>query len=149
MRLSTLRLSALQLSTLRLSTLLAVGALTFGLLQPGAMAAATAGGVESGTNVVSNADGENALETGDYPRAQTAFSSALASGKNNTETEGYLRLGLGEALLWQGSIADAGKQFDKAKSLLKNADQRYRARLLDDYAYFYQTQGKWTRRWTP
>ncbi len=142
MRLSTLRLSALQLSTLRLSILLPVMALTFGLLQPGAMAAATAGGVESGTNVVSNADGENALETGDYPRAQTAFSSALASGKNNTETEGYLRLGLGEALLWQGSIADAGKQFDKAKSLLKNADQRYRARLLDDYAYFYQTQGK-------
>jgi tetratricopeptide (TPR) repeat protein len=132
----------IEVTEMRLSALLPMVALTFGLLQPVAMAAASAGGIESGTNVVSNADGENALECADYPRAQTAFESALASGKSNAETEGYLRLGLGEALLWQGSISDAGKQFDKAKSLLKNADQKMRARLLDDYAYYYQTQGK-------
>ncbi|MBS2004677.1 MAG: tetratricopeptide repeat protein [Cyanobacteria bacterium SZAS LIN-5] len=127
---------------MRLSALLTMVALTFGMLQPAATASANAGGVQAATNVVSNADGENALETGDYPRAQKAFSSALATGSSNAETEGYLRLGLGEALLWQGSLSDAGKQFDKAKSLLKNADQKLQARLLDDYAYYYQTQGK-------
>jgi len=128
---------------MRLSALLPMLALTLGFLQPVTIASTiTAGGIASGTNTISNADGENALQTQDYARAQQVFSNALASGKKDASEEGYLRMGLGEALLWQGSIDDAGKQFDKAKSLLKNADITMKARLLDDYAYLYQTQGK-------
>ncbi len=129
---------------MRLSALLPmVVALTLGLLQPVTMASTiTAGGIASGKDTLSNADGENALETQDYARAEKVFSSALASGKKDAGDEGYLRMGLGEALLWQGSINDAGKQFDKAKGLLKNADVKMRGRLLDDLAYMYQTQGK-------
>ncbi len=127
---------------MRLSALLPMVALVLGLLQPLTLASTITAGTASGTNTISNADGENALETQDYARAEQVFSSALASGKKSAEDEGYLRMGLGEALLWQGSINDAGKQFDKAKSLLKDADVKMRGRLLDDFAYLYQTQGK-------
>lgn len=127
---------------MRLSALLPMLALTFGLLQPVTLATNITAGTASGTNTISNADGENALQTQDYARAQQVFTTALANNKKSGEDEGYLRLGLGEALLWQGSLAEAGKEFDKAKSLLKNADITLKARLLDDFAYLYQTQGK-------
>lgn len=109
--------------------------------QSAANAATTAGGVQTGEHGKSP-DGENALETGDYARAQQVFSQALASGKKDSQEEGYLRTGLGEALMWQGSINDAGKEFNKASSLLKNGDLKLRARLLEDLGYYYQTQGK-------
>jgi Tfp pilus assembly protein PilF len=130
-----------EVSIMRLSALVSMVAITTCLLQPVAIAASNVGAVQA-ASYTSNADGENALETGDYSRAQQVFSSALANGKSDAITEGYLRLGLGEALMWQGSMNEADKSFKKASSLLKNADVKLKARLLDDLAYLYQIQGK-------
>ncbi len=127
---------------MRLPALLFMVALTTCLWHPVANAASTTAAVQT-TNYAANADGENALVTSDYKRAQKAFTAALASGKKDSATEGYLRIGLGESLLWQGSINDAGKEFNKATSLLKkDGDVKLKARLLDDLAYLYQAQGK-------
>jgi hypothetical protein len=92
-----------------------------------------------------NADGENALATGDYTRAQSVFSAAIANVGKQPALEGYLRTALGEALLWQGKTSEAAKEFKRASSLVNTAfaagdDQR--ARLLDDMAWLYQSQNK-------
>lgn len=132
---------------MRLTVVLPMVALSFFLVQPNLfaasdlLAASNVAAVQT-ESYATNPDGENALQTGDYPRAQTVFSAALSAGKNDTNMEGYLRAGLGEALMWQGLLNEAGKEFSKATSLLKNADPKMRARLLDDLAYFNQTQGK-------
>lgn len=131
---------------MRLSVVLPVVALITFWWQPVALAASNPAANTAAIQTAAyttNADGENALATSDYKRAQSAFSTALAGGKKEATTEAYLRIGLGESLLWQGSINEAGKEFNKAKSLLKkDGDVKLKARLLDDLAYFYQAQGK-------
>ncbi|HEY9678815.1 MAG TPA: tetratricopeptide repeat protein [Drouetiella sp.] len=128
---------------MRLRSILPLVALSFLATQPAMIADSSNSASVQAANYTKNPDGENALDTGDYPRAQTVFSNALSSGgKKDPMTEGYLRMGLGEALFWQGSIPEATKEFNKANSLLKNGDAKLRAHLMDDFAYMYQAQAK-------
>lgn len=84
-------------------------------------------------------DGEQAINMGDYPRAETLFGSALKSA-NDTNRPTF-EVGLGEAILWQGRFSDAAKQFKRAQSVVKD-NGMLQARLSDDLGYLYQAQGK-------
>jgi tetratricopeptide (TPR) repeat protein len=89
-----------------------------------------------------NQDGERLLHIGDYVRAEQSFRTALANAAKNSAAEMYAHLGLGEALLWQGQIADAGKEFKRAESLERKASAgpSLSSRLQDDYSWFYQAK---------
>jgi|AGTN01.1.fsa_nt_gi hypothetical protein len=84
-------------------------------------------------------DGEQAINMGDYPRAETLFLSALKTA--NETNRPTFEVGLGEAILWQGRISDAAKQFKRAQSAVKD-NGMLQARLSDDLGYLYQAQGK-------
>lgn len=92
-----------------------------------------------GANQVVVDDGEQAINMGDYPRAETLFLSSLKTA--NDTNRPTLEVGLGEAILWQGRISDAAKQFKKAQSVVKD-NGMLQARLADDLGYLYQAQGK-------
>lgn len=84
-------------------------------------------------------DGEQAINMGDYPRAETLFLSALKTA--NETNRPTFEVGLGEAILWQGRISEAAKQFKRAQSVVKD-NGMLQARLSDDLGYLYQAQGK-------
>ncbi|MGH9550255.1 MAG: tetratricopeptide repeat protein, partial [Terriglobales bacterium] len=66
----------------------------------------------------------------------------MASKPSGAE-EGYLRTGLGEALLNQGRFSEAAKELKRAYSIIDKtqpATSDLRARVLDDMAWISQTQ---------
>lgn len=87
-------------------------------------------------------DGQNALDIGDYARAESIFTSALSSAAKNSDEEMALHIGLGEALLWQGKNDKAAKEFSKAQSVGKSSSStRLQSQLLDDLSWLSQAKG--------
>jgi hypothetical protein len=91
-------------------------------------------------------EGENALNLGDYPRAEKYFASTLKNASANPTQEISLRTGYAEALLWQDKISEAAAQFKKVKSLASRrgaqATSQQLVRLSDDYSWLAQAQNK-------
>ncbi len=90
-------------------------------------------------------EGDNALNVGDYARAERYFASALGQSGLSKEQEGYLRTGYGEALLWLDRVSEAAAQFKKARNLIMDkggGDAARQVRLLDDQAWLAQAQNK-------
>jgi hypothetical protein len=91
-------------------------------------------------------EGENALNLGDYPRAEKYFAATLKNSSANISQEIGLRTGYGEALLWQDKISEAAAQFKKAKALASGrngqATPQQLVRLSDDYSWLAQAQNK-------
>jgi tetratricopeptide (TPR) repeat protein len=99
---------------------------------------------------------ENALDTGDYARAQTLITNRLnnLTGGKNTFSEAYLRTALVEAVLWQGQVAAAGVELKKLKKVLENLspggghsfsqddEKELNARALDDESWYLEAMAK-------
>ena len=114
--------------------------------QPAPQAASGAASTTT-TNVVVPAtnEGDNALNVGDYARAERYFAAALQNKGLSRETEGYLRTGYGEALLWLDKVSEAATQFKKARQLIVEkggGDSARQVRLLDDQSWLAQAQNK-------
>ncbi|MBX9877217.1 MAG: tetratricopeptide repeat protein [Candidatus Obscuribacterales bacterium] len=91
---------------------------------------------------VANPDGQNALDIGDYARAESIYSAALGSAAKNSDDDMALHIGLGEALLWQGKNDKAAKEFAKAQSISKSVQNpRLQSQLLDDLSWLSQAKG--------
>ncbi|MBS1995989.1 MAG: tetratricopeptide repeat protein [Cyanobacteria bacterium SZAS LIN-2] len=98
---------------------------------------------------------ENALDTGDYARAQSLVSDKLKaySGGRGKIGEAYLRTALVESLIWQGLLKDAATELKKQKKALSDlsasggsdytADdfKELSARALDDESWLQENQG--------
>ncbi|MFA6208092.1 MAG: tetratricopeptide repeat protein [Candidatus Obscuribacterales bacterium] len=101
-------------------------------------------------------DGDNALNIGDYGRAQEVFASrikSLSSDQKGTFTEVGLRAGLFEALLWQGNTAAAAAELKRIHKVLdplstnlgeNNVEQvnMLNARVLDAQSWLEEGQGQ-------
>lgn len=87
-------------------------------------------------------DGQNALDVGDYARAESIYSAALSSAPKNSDDEMALHIGLGETLLWQGKNDKAAKEFSKAQSSGKSSiNTKLQSQLLDDLSWLNQAKG--------
>jgi hypothetical protein len=115
-----------------------------------ALGAASAASAQSATSTAIRPqtanEGENALNLGDYPRAEKYFASTLKNAPANVIQEISLRTGYGEALLWQDKISEAAAQFKKAKALASGRSAQATAqqlvRLSDDNSWLAQAQNK-------
>lgn len=89
-------------------------------------------------------EGERALDLGEYARAETLFLNQIKNAGKNDGNRGYLQLGLSEALLNQGRINEAAKEYKKAQSLLADQSKpdELTARLYDGMSWLYHAQGK-------
>jgi tetratricopeptide (TPR) repeat protein len=109
-----------------------------------------------GTLTSFDTDGDNALNIGDYARAQEVFSNRiknLSKDQKGSFAEVGLRAGLFEALLWQGNISAAAaelkrihKVFDPLTTNLgeNNVEQvnMLNARILDAQSWLEEGQGQ-------
>lgn len=102
------------------------------LCAPGALAAAA---------FTEDKDGESALDLEDYTRAESIYRNRL-SAKPKGLQEAYLRIGLGESLLWLGRFSEASKELKRAYSLM-NKDKtsgELQPRVLDDLSWLSEAQ---------
>lgn len=89
--------------------------------------------------------GDEALNFGQYARAQTTYTQALNSKSIDGGARGVLLTGLGEAQMWQGKFAEAASSFKKALPLLTKTygeNSLQTARWQDANAWLSQAQNR-------
>ncbi len=104
----------------------------------------TAGGMNAGTTGDgSAADSDNAINVGDYARAEAVATDRLRTVKGGAE-EIAVRLSLIEAKIWQGKFQNLAKELKVVSSLLNrtaNLSFNLTARYYDDLSWITQIQG--------
>jgi tetratricopeptide (TPR) repeat protein len=100
-------------------------------------------------SVPSPADGtdyeaERALDLGQFKRAESIFTIALKQSSKSASDRPYLQMGLAEALLNQGKLLEAAREYKKARGLVEgaNATDELKARLYDGLSWLAQMQGQ-------
>ncbi len=91
----------------------------------------------------SAADSDQAIEVGDYERAETVAADRLKTVQGGV-AEIAVRLSLIEAKMWQGKFQTLPKELKTVESLLKhtqNVSANLTARYMDDQSWMYQLQG--------
>lgn len=126
------------------------------VLSPSALAEGTAGDVRRQATVTSSAseladwqklssEGGQALDLGDYPRAEALFLKAVDAARGVQDSDrALLYTELGEACLWQGKLAEAGAALKRAMPLSLKAhgsESLNAARVLDSQSWLYEAQG--------
>jgi len=117
-------------------------------------AAATAGDTKFKAPAYQDSGIENALDTGDYARAQKLINSRILnfSGVKNSLSEAYLHTTLMEALIWQSQLSEASSELKKVRKILDSLTaagpdytlddiRELKGRSFDDQAWLLEGQG--------
>lgn len=92
-------------------------------------------------------DGQDALNKGEYIRAEKIFTDALAA-KPSGKALGMLKAGLAESLMWQGKLSNSQSEYKKALSLVNanyGAQSIEAAKVLDGMGWLYFGQNKYDK----